>query len=300
MTNPFAAETVRRENLIAVAIMLAGVGSFSFMDAGLKVLSSHYAPIQVTALRGLSSLPIIVVWVAMSGGFRQLVRVRFPLHLARGLLGIAMLVAFTFALRHLPLAEAYSIFFVAPLLITAFAVPILGERVGWRRWLAILVGLAGVLIVLRPTGSGVSTLAGVAVLFAAVGYALSAIAVRVLGRTDSTQSMVFWLMAIMGGGAALLALPVWKAVKAEHWLVIGGIAVTGSLAQWAITEAFRRGEASFIAPFEYTAIAWGTTLDWLLWHEIPGARAFVGAGIVIASGIYLIRRDQRSVELELR
>jgi drug/metabolite transporter (DMT)-like permease len=287
-------EAARRENLKAAAVMMIGVASFSFMDAGLKILSSHYSPMQVAAIRGLSSLPVIMIWVALSGGFGQLVRVRFPLHLARGLLGIGMLAAFAYGLRHLPLAEAYAIFFVAPLLITAFAVPLLGERVGWRRWVAITVGLCGVLIVLRPTGSGVMTLAGLGVLFAAVGYALSAIAVRILGRTDTTESMVFWLMAIMGGGAAILALPQWRPIEEGHWLVIAGIALTGSLGQWAITEAFGRGEPSFIAPFEYTALAWATGLDFLVWKTLPGGMTFVGAGVIVASGLYMIRRERRT------
>ncbi len=278
--------------------MLAGVGAFSLMDAGLKVLSGRYPPLQVAALRGLSSLPIIMVWIALSGGYRQLIRVRFGLHVVRGILGIIALAAFAYGVRHIPLSEAYSIFFVAPLLITIFAVPILGERVEWQRWVAIGAGLCGVLIVLRPTGAGFVTLPGIAVLICAGAYALSAIAVRVLGRTDSTQAMVFWLMAMVGGGAGLLALPRWKPIQAEHWLVIAGIAVTGSLGQWALTEAFRTGEASFVAPFEYTALAWGLALDWVFWRSVPGAGTFAGAALLIASGIFLIRRERVHVEAE--
>lgn len=287
-----AASEIRKENLRAMIVMIIGVGAFSFMDAGLKVLSPHYSPFQVTALRGLSSLPIVIVWVAFSGGFGQLVRVRFPLHIFRGLVGVFMLAGFTFALRHIPLSEAYAIFFIAPLLIMALSVPILGERVSPSRWFAIGVGMAGAFIILRPTGTAVLTLAGLAVLGAAVGYALTSLAVRVLGRTDSTESMVFWLMLLMGGGSFLIALPDWRPIVASHWMVIAGIAVTGSLGQWAITEAFRRGQASFIAPFEYTALAWGAGLDWLVWHDLPGLRTFLGAGIIIASGIYLIRNEK--------
>src|SRR6185436_17627330 len=116
------------------------------------------------------------------------------LHLARGVIGIVMLSLFTYSMRHLPLAEAYSIFFVAPLLITALAVPFLHEHVDRRRWFAIAGGFVGVLIVLRPSGAGVLSIPGLAVLATATLYAVSAITVRVLGRTDSTQSMVFWLM----------------------------------------------------------------------------------------------------------
>ena len=104
--------------------------------------------------------------------------------------------------------------------------------------------------------------------------------------------------AVVGGGSALLALRQWKTIQPEHWLVIAGVAVTGSLGQWAITEAFRSGEASFIAPFEYTALAWGLALDWILWQTIPGSRTFAGAAIVIASGLYLIRRGRVHAEAE--
>lgn len=278
--------------------MLVAVGALSLMDACLKLLSPHYPALQVASIRGLATLPIVIVWVGLHGGYGQLLRVRFPLHFARGVLGIVMLSTFTYGVRHLPLADAYAIFFVAPLLITAFAVPILGERVDWRRWTAIGIGFAGVLIVLRPTGAGALTLPGLAVLVTALGYALSVITVRVLGRTDTTQSMVFWVIAILSVGAGLLALPAWRPIQPAHWLVIGGIAVTGSLGQWAVTEAFKRGEASFIAPFEYTALAWGVGLDWYLWKTIPAPVTMLGAAVIIASGVYLVRRERVHVEAE--
>lgn len=278
--------------------MLVAVGALSLMDACMKILAPHYPALQVTSIRGLSTLPIVLVWVAMSGGYAQLLRVRFKLHVARAILGIAVLSTFTYGLRHLPLTDAYAIFFVAPLLITALAVPILGERVDRRRWMAIGIGFAGVLIVFRPTGTSALTIPGLAVLVTALGYALSAITVRILGRTDSTQSMVFWLMTIVGLGAGVLALPVWRPIQPEHWLAIGGLAVTGSLGQWAITEAFSRGEASFIAPFEYTALAWGVGLDWYLWRTTPTPVTLVGAAVIIASGVYLIRRERVHVEAE--
>jgi len=278
--------------------MLVAVGALSVMDAFLKILSPHYSPFQVASLRGLSALPFVIAWVGLRGGYGQLLRVRFPLHIARGALGIMMLATFAFALRRLPLAEAYSIFFVAPLLITALAVVILKERVDWRRWLAIAVGFCGVIIVLRPTGAGALTISGLAVLATAVGYALSSITVRVLGRTDSTPSMIFWLMAFVGIGAAVIALPDWRPIQSAHWLAIAGIAVTGSLGQLALTEAFRLGEASFIAPFEYTALAWGLGLDWFVWKTTPATVTLVGASVIIASGVYLVRREQVHVEVE--
>ena len=154
----------------AIAMMLACVAVFSAMDTVLKLLSAHYPAFQVAALRGASSLPWLLAWALASTGLRPLLRVRWPLHVLRGALGIMMMAAFVYALRTLPLSTAYSIFFVAPLLITALSVPFLGERVGPRRWTAIAIGFAGVLVVLRPGGAGMLTTAGVMVLLAALGY----------------------------------------------------------------------------------------------------------------------------------
>lgn len=282
-------------NVKGGAIMLLAVGAFSLMDAGMKVLSAAYPPLQVAALRCLASLPLIVVWIAVRGGFRQLLHVRFGLHALRAAIGIVMLATFVYGLRRLPLSEAYAIFFVAPLLITVFAALILGERIEWQRWAAVAIGLTGVLIVLRPTGSGVATLAGLSIVVCAVGYALSAILVRILGRTDSTESMVFWVLTLMGAGATLLALPQWRPIATQHWLAILIVGVSGCLGQWAITEAFSMGEASFIAPFEYSALVWGLTIDWTFWRVLPQPSALAGAAVIIASGIYLIRRE-RSAE----
>jgi drug/metabolite transporter (DMT)-like permease len=195
------------------------------------------------------------------------------------------------------LSTAYSIFFVAPLLITALSVPVLGEKVGPRRWTAIAVGFAGVLVVLRPAGGGMLTLAGFAVLLAAFGYAVSAITVRVLARTDSTQAMVVWLMALMAVGAGLLAWPDWQPIRADHaWLILG-LGVAGALGQYLITEAFRLGEASLLAPLEYTAIVWGVLLDLAIWGVLPGMATWIGAGIIVSSGLYLIRREGRAAKV---
>jgi drug/metabolite transporter (DMT)-like permease len=271
--------------------MVVAVAALSLMDGALKTLSPHYSPLQVTTLRALSALPLTVAWVMTSGGIGQLRRVRFRLHLLRAAISILMLALFTYGIRNLPLSEAYTIFFVAPLLITALAAPALGEHVGARRWIAIGIGFVGVLIVLRPSGAGVLSTPGLAVLGTATGYAINAITTRVLGRTDTSPSMVFWLMTLIAIGAGGLAWNDWRPIQSAHWPVIGALAVTGSIGQWAITEAFKHAEASLIAPLEYTALAWGVALDWIVWHTLPGARTFLGAAVIIASGIYLIRRE---------
>ena len=284
--------------LRAVGLMLIAVALFAVMDSLLKLLSAHYPPFQVATLRGASSLPLVLAWAMATTGLRPLFNVRWSLHLLRGVLGVAMMASFVFALRSLPLSTAYSIFFVAPLLITALSVPFLGEHVGPRRWIAIAIGLVGVLVVLRPTGAGVLSIAGVAVLFAALSYAVSAITVRLLAKTDSIQAMMVWLLALMALGAGVLAIPDWQPVQRVHWPLIAGLGVAGALGQYAITLAFKWGEASLIAPLEYTALVWGVALDLALWGVLPDRITWIGATIIVASGLYLLRRERVHAESE--
>src|SRR5580765_5756874 len=178
---------VANRNLRGIVVMVVAAGLFTLMDAGMKLLTRHYSPMQVTALRSLSALPLVYVYVAWRSSFRAMLQVRWPLHLLRGVLSPIMLYTFVVGLQHLPLTETYSIFYVAPLFITALSVPVLGERVSAARWIAIGTGMTGVLVVLRPTGEGMLTWAGLAVVAAAVCYTISAIAVRVAGRTDSME-----------------------------------------------------------------------------------------------------------------
>jgi len=122
--------------------------------------------------------------------------------------------------------------------------------------------------------------------------------VRIVGRTDSTESQLFWLMAMVALGAGAMAAPEWVAIRAADSWVLVGIAVFGFLGQLAITEAFRHGEASAIAPLEYSALAWGLGLDWILWRTLPDRFTLVGAAIIIASGVYLVRRERIHLEAE--
>ena len=291
-------QTTAGGHLRGVLSMLVAVAAFSLMDASMKMLAPHYPPMQVAAMRGLTSLPLVLLWALIDGGPMQLVRIRWPLHLLRGVLSVIMLVAFVYGLQTLPLAETYSLFFVAPLLITALAVPILGERVGWRRWLAILIGLCGTLIVLRPSGQGMLSLGGLAVIVSAMGYALSAITVRVLGRTDSTQSMVVWMLAMLSVFSLALAWRGWIPVDAADWKPIATLAISGAIGQYGITEAFRRAPASVIAPLEYTALIWGLGLDWSLWGTLPDRWMLAGAAVIVICGLYLVRRERVHIEAE--
>jgi drug/metabolite transporter (DMT)-like permease len=280
----------------SIYAMLVAVALFCLMDTVMKLLAATYPAMQVAALRALTSLPLVCAYVGWRGAFGSMLRVRWSLHLLRGALGIAMLALFAYGLKKLSLAEAYSIFFIAPALITALSVVFLKERVDAARWIAIVVGLAGVLVVLRPTGAGFLTIGGLAILAAAAFYAISAGAGRVLSRTDRGEHMVLWLMVMVAIGASVLAAPGWVALRTEDTLLLCALSVTGFLGQLAITRAFSAGDASSVAPFEYSALAWGVALDWVLWHTLPDRYTMLGAAIIIASGVYLVRHEQVHAE----
>ncbi|MCV0440962.1 MAG: DMT family transporter [Hydrogenophaga sp.] len=281
--------------------MLAAVGFFALMDAVLKALSARYPVLQIAALRGLTALPLVLLYIAWRGAWHRIWQVRWPLHLLRGVLGILMLSLFTMGVRELPLSAAYTLFFIAPLLITALSVPVLKERVPAAHWWAIAVGFVGVLIALRPSGdalqTGFVTLGGLATLGAALCYAIAAIAGRLASRTDSSESLVLWMMVLMSLGAGALALPDWVAIQRTDAPLLLALAITGFGGQLAITEAFRHGQASAVAPFEYSALAWGVGLDWLIWHTLPAPHTWFGAAIIIGSGLYLVRREKRITEV---
>ncbi len=258
----------------------------------MKMLSSSYPTLQVTMLRGAASLPFVLVWVLATAGPRSIVPVRWGLHLLRGVLGMAMIGCFVYALRTLSLSTAYTIYFVAPLLVAALSVPLLGEYVGPRRWVAIGIGLVGVLVVLRPGVDGFISFPGLMVLLAATAYAIAAVTVSLLTRTDTPQSMVVWFLLIMAVGAGLLAWPQWQPLQWKHAALIAGMGLAGALGQIALTRAFQLGQASMIAPLEYTGLVWVIGWDVLLWQKLPDRWTWIGASIIVASGLYLLHRER--------
>ena len=284
-------------NLRSIIAMLAAAAMFSCMDALLKVLAGTYSPMQVTAMRGLASMPLVCVYIAWRHEFGAVFsrRLRWRLHLLRGVLGVATMILFTLGLRSMGIAEAYTLTFIAPLIVTILAGPVLKETVRPRHWGAIAVGLCGVLIALRPDQSAFFSTGAMAVLAAAVTYALGSVIGRLLSRTEPSVTLVFWSTTSMSVGGGLLGAAVWIDVVPAHWPVLLGLAVTGFLSQLAITEAFRHGQASAVAPFEYSALAWAVALDWLFWNAVPDGYTLAGGAVIIASGIYLIRREASPV-----
>jgi drug/metabolite transporter (DMT)-like permease len=272
--------------------MLVAVGAFAALDTFLKLLSQHYPTMQVTAMRGAASLPFLALPLFM-GRAHELKPVRWGWHLARGLLQVALLSTFIFALGRLSLADTYAIFLSAPLIITALAVPLFKEHVGWRRWVAIGVGMCGVLVMLRPSGSNLITIGALAALLSAVMYAATVLTVRMLTRTETTASITLWPMVVMSVLTVLYAAPNWVSIRPEHWWWLVGTGAVGALGQRMITEAFRFAPASVVTPFEYTALIYGVVIDWALWQTLPSLRVCLGGTVVIASGLFLILRERQ-------
>jgi len=276
----------------AITLMIASVAAFSLMDGLLKFLAGRYPPMQVAALRGAASLPFTVLPLLLARRMRDLVPRRWPMHLLRAALYVVTLVGFIYAIRALSLANAYAVFLSAPLLVAALSAPLLKEQVSWRHWIAILLGLAGVLVMLRPSASGMASLGALAAFVGACAYALNAIAVRVLTRTDTTVSVVFWTISLMTVLAALLAAPGWVPIQPAHWKLLVALGLLAATAQYLFTEAFRSAPPAVVAPFEYTSLLWGIAIDRLVWQVLPSARVCLGGSIVIASGLYLIWRER--------
>jgi drug/metabolite transporter (DMT)-like permease len=280
-------------NRRGILAMLGAVSFFACMDAVMKLLAAHYPAVQVAALRGLTGLPLVALYVWWRGEAGRVLQVRWPLHLLRGVLGVAMLSLFAHGLRSLPMATAYTLFFIAPILITLLSGPVLQEKLRPAHGWALAAGMAGVLVALRPEQDTLFSWGALSVLAAAGCYAVSALVGRLLTRTDSSASLVFWMTVWVAVGASALAFDGWVPLRAEHGWAIAVLAITGFIGQACITEAFRHGQAAVVAPFEYTALVWAVALDWVLWHTLPDAATLLGAAIIVASGVYLVRQERR-------
>jgi drug/metabolite transporter (DMT)-like permease len=274
---------------LGISITVVGGLCFAIQDAGVKWLSAEIAVLQILFLRSLVGLVFLSASTSFSGEKISL-RVSRPwLVAARSGINILSWVLFFTSLKYLPLATAIALFFSFPIFLAVISVPLLGESVGIRRVLAIVVGFAGVLLITNPA-SGLSTPA-LMMLGAALGWAFVASLTRILGETENTTTLLFYTLL---GFAVLLAIPqywLWRSIELEAYLMIVGIAFFGVIAQFAVTKAYAIASPSLIAPFEYTALIWSAILGYLVWNDIPDLYAIAGAFLIIASGIYIIHRE---------
>lgn len=301
--------TDRAPTFGALWALFAAIG-FSTVDVVVKFLSADYPHYELTFLRSVVAMVVLLVMIVpITGGFSKLKTVRLGAHLLRGAFVVFANFCFFLGLAALPLGEAVAIFFVGPFLIAIFSIIFLGERVGYRRWIAICVGLIGVLLVLRP-GTEAFQFAALLPALAASGYGMLHIMTRRIGDTESASAMVFWtqmVMLVVAGVAGLLfgdgrfdrfdhpsiefLLRAWVWPTPFDWLLILLLGFTISFAGFAISEAYRRSEAAFIAPFEYIALPMAVLWGFLVFDEWPDSWAQAGISLIIVSGMILIWRE---------
>jgi len=278
----------------AVIFMLAAVFCLAVLDAGVKWLTADYPIPQIGFLRYCIGLCFAIALAMRFGGVTTLRTRRLGGHALRSVLNIITMVTFYYALRLMPLADAVAVGFAAPLFMTVLSVPLLRERVGPRRWAAIVVGFFGVLLIAGP-GSGPDGIAigwGAALaLLSAFTYALTLITSRQLSRTEMSHTILFYysIGVIIVMGATLpfnWVTPDWEDV----WVIVV-VGISGSIGQYCLNQAFRYGEVSFIAPLEYTSLIWAGMFGIMFWGDIPTWPVLAGAAIVVLANMYVVRRE---------
>ncbi|MCE0506402.1 DMT family transporter [Roseivivax sp. GX 12232] len=279
-------------NARGALIALTGFAAFATHDLVVKVLGGAYSPVQILFFSVLFGFPLISLMLISDSEPGHL----RPVHpwwvaLRTGAAVVTGGSAF-YAFSNLPLAQVYAIIFAAPLFITILAIPILGERVRLRRWAAVIVGLSGVIVVLRP-GTTELTLAHMAALFAAFGSALASIISRKIGQEERTAVLILYPtlanFAVMGALLPLVYVPMPVADLALN----AGLAVLGFAGAALMIYAYREGEAVIVAPMQYSQILWAVIFGTLLFGESLDQATILGAAIIIGSGLYIVIREGR-------
>jgi len=291
--SPGMAAAVAPERIgLGIAYVLAAMTAMTIMDAAAKWLGTGYPISEVVFFRNFFSIPPIAILVWYGGGLASLRTNRLPAHALRAGLGLGAMFCFFTGLRYMPLAEAISIAFAAPLFVTALSVPILKEHVGPRRWAAVVVGFLGVLVITRPGGDALR-IEALLILAAALSYALFLLVTRRLTRSESTSAIIFYTNGIaLAVGAALLPFG-WRTPTGEDLIIFVVMGLIGGCGSYLIAMAYRNAPAAVLAPFDYTTLLVGTALGWLIWRELPDTMVWLGATIVVACGLYIIRREAR-------
>jgi len=277
-------------NLKGALLSLAAFGIFATHDVIVKMLGGSYSPIQIVFFSVMFSFPLVMLLLIGDTSAAHLRPVHPWWTAIRTAAAVITGFAAFYAFSNLPLAETYAILFAAPLLITILAIPILGEVVRIRRWIAVIVGLIGVIVVLQP-GATDLTLGHLAALVAAVCGALASIIVRKIGRDERTAVMLIYPMVanfmVMG---ALLPF-IYEPVPIEHLGLLGAMSALAFIAMLCLIAAYRNGEAVIVAPMQYSQILWASAYGVFFFDERVSTNTAIGAGIIIASGLYIVLRE---------
>jgi drug/metabolite transporter (DMT)-like permease len=276
-----------------LAAMWVAVVSFSVADAiGKWGGGEGFAAVQIVFFRylfGLIPLALVLWWSGL-----EAVRTNRPwAHALRGLLLSAALALFFWGLKYVPLADGIAVAFTAPLFITALSVPVLGERVGPARWAAVLVGFAGMLVIVQPGTDTFRPEMGIIVASALV-FALGITYTRRLSRTETVAGMFTWTTVVSLVVFGPLALLTWKTPDVQHLGAFAALGLIGGAAHYLVGIAYRNAPAAVVAPQEYAALVWGALIGWFMWGDVPSAATWAGAAIVAAAGGFIAVREQRA------
>lgn len=280
---------------LGIAMMLLAMFLLSAMDAISKHLTETLAVPQILAIRFWVFL-LFATALASSKGLVRTARSATPgLQILRSLIMLGQMSAFIFAVSYLPLADVGAIFAVAPLLVMLLASVFLGEKIGPRRAAAVAFGFIGVLIIIRP-GTGVFDPISLIVLGGASCWAVFQTLLRVVGRRDSVETTTLF-SAVVGCAAFSMVAPfVWRAPESMTWIWLLVLGLFGSIGHYLLSTAFRHAPASTLQPFAYTMPVWAAVMGWLVFSDIPDRWTLIGGGIVIASGLYALRRERVAAE----
>lgn len=280
----------RSDILRGIMLMLLQAFLFAGMDALVKLASERHPTGQIVFFRNLFALLPLSFFIRQAGGIAVLRTRRLGQHVIRSIGGLASMVAGFLAYSFMPLADAMAIGISGPIFLTALSVPLLGEQVGWRRWAAVIVGFIGILIITRP-GSGVFGAAAFLPLTGAVFYAVAMVQIRKLSSTEPPACIVFYFtMVSMLLGAASLPWQ-WVTPTPLTLVYLVSIGLVGGIAQMIMTHAFRLAPVSVVGPFDYTGLIFGAIFGFAIWNQVPDRFVWLGAAVIIASGIYILHRE---------
>lgn len=275
----------------AMLFMALGVFFFSVLDAVTKKLTEDYGTWQISATSRMITITIVTFMILREHRGLHVLRTSFiRTHLMRSVLIVATTWTFFECLRYLELADAIAIAFAAPLFMTAMSGPILGESVGWRRWTAVLVGFVGVVVALEPGRHGISW-GAVLALIAALTYAMGQIWLRPLTGREQGHNIVFYGTLFSGLTVLGPAIAEWQWPTPMGWVLFLTQGICSTLGQLSMVRAFRVGEASLLAPLEYTALVWAGLFGYLFWGDVPTLQVIVGATIIICASLYIAHRE---------
>lgn len=278
-------------NLRGALLSLAAFGAYATHDVVVKLLGESYTSFQIMFFSGLMGFPLVTLM--MMGDRRDATLIpRHPWWTAlRSVSAVTTGVMGFFAFSQLPLAQCYAIFFAMPLLITLMAIPLLGEKVGIRRGIAVIVGLLGVLVVLRPGGGEGFTIGHIAALGAAITGALTSVIVRKIGSEERSVVLMLYPMVLTFFAMGAMMPFVYQPMPVSHLGLTGVMAFLGMLGALAIIAAYRMAPAVIVAPMQYSQIIWAALYGWLFFDESVDLYTAVGSAVIIASGIYIVLRE---------